>query len=124
MLRASLVAALFSCSLCDWDTFPVKSINLNAAPSIEFYEREMLAQLGVFDPHAVAGIAASDGSYILVGKGLESESSSSREAFAAKLSASGQAPSPPLAHVHAVLLMRPCARFLAVRLGLEVLCDR
>ena len=104
MLRASLVAALFTCSLCDWDTFPVKSINLNAAPSIEFYERETLAQLGVFDPHAVAGIQASDGSYILVGKGLESESSSSREAFAVKLSASGQA--------HC-LVLRTCAHRIA-----------
>ena len=74
-------------------TYPVKSINLEAAMAPEFFATATLSQWAYFgrvaDPHAVHGITTSDGGYLLVGKAAESEDSARVEGFAVKLDATG-----------------------------------
>jgi len=82
--------------LCDFGngltyTYSVKSINLDSAPDASRYtglNPEGGWQTSIEDPHAVHGITASDGSYILVGK---AETTTSQDAFAVKISSTGKA---------------------------------
>ena len=82
----------------DWTNFPVKSINMSAAYPPAFYmaaspegEASPLQTLApVTDLHPVMGVEVSDGGFVLVGKGVESDGSSIMEAFAVKLSAAGK----------------------------------
>ena len=80
VLWAALVGA-------DVYTYPVKSINLASAMSPSFYTMLTGTQLSpVADLHPVNGIEASDGSFVLAGKGMIS---STNAAFAIKLNSTG-----------------------------------
>ena len=69
-----------------WDVLPVESINLDAADRIQFFEGIPSENIQIFDAHAVHGIEATDGSFVLCGMGVEYESlTAPREAFCAKL---------------------------------------
>lgn len=73
-------------------TYPVKSINLDAAlnpQSFSAYGGEELSVGRTTDVHAFHGIQTSSGSSVLVGKGGESESSANTDAFAVSLSSTG-----------------------------------
>eukprot|EP01063_Lacrimia_lanifica_P024835 TRINITY_DN3265_c0_g1_i14.p1 TRINITY_DN3265_c0_g1~~TRINITY_DN3265_c0_g1_i14.p1 ORF type:complete len:564 (+),score=190.12 TRINITY_DN3265_c0_g1_i14:51-1742(+) len=93
-LCALLLCALVVQALGDVYTYPVKSINLDNAPAVEFYTANDGASLNpVGDLHAVHGIETSDGGYVLVGKGIESEETAEaaiHEAFAVRLDSAGQ----------------------------------
>jgi hypothetical protein len=75
------------------NTYPAKSINLDAAEftdgSFSFYEAHTLYQLGLEDPNAGYGATTTDGGYVVAGGALESESSSNWEGFAVKFSSTG-----------------------------------
>lgn len=71
------------------NTYPVKSINLAQAQSPQFFEAIDSATIGVEDAASCYGVATSDGGYVVVGGGLESETSVNNEAFAMKLSSTG-----------------------------------
>lgn len=73
-----------------YDNFPVKSIGLDKAPGVNFYKATSLEEYGAFDAHAVHGSVLSDGSYVITGKALASEGSSTKKAFAAKLTSGGE----------------------------------
>ena len=73
----------------DFDTFPVKSKNLNQSNPVAFYESPSVAGYGLFDVHPVHGTATSDGGYVMVGKAVEADGSTIRRAFAVKLNATG-----------------------------------
>ena len=72
-------------------TYPVKSINLDAASSVSFYVAYgSTEQMGTVDDlHPVHGVQTTDGSYVIVGKAMESETSELMEAFAVCLNARG-----------------------------------
>ena len=73
-------------------TFPVKSINLNAAASVNFYvSPDLLSPVnyGLYDIHPVHGALLSDGSVVMTGKCVESDGGTLKNAFAVKMSATG-----------------------------------
>ena len=85
-----MLPTLFVSCIGAWDTFPVKSVNLASADAISFFAKQNAeTDLAVLDAHAVHMTETSDGSFVLVGKGVEAEGSSVMEAFAAKLSSTG-----------------------------------
>ena len=86
LLAALIVLECITLALADVYTFPVKSINLAASPTPEWYNVDPASI--VADAHAVMGIQVSDG-YVLCGKGLESETSTNSEAFVVKLNTAG-----------------------------------
>ena len=88
-LRSTLGLALVCGVAADYDNFPVKSVNIAGAASVEFYSSPALASYNIFDVHPVHGCATSDGSYVMAGKALESEDGSFKKAFAVKLSSAG-----------------------------------
>ena len=53
-----------------WDIFPVKSINESIGDPISFYTFGSNYQTGLNDGNVVHGIEAADGSFILVGRGV------------------------------------------------------
>ena len=75
-------------ALAAYDNFPMRSINMAAADTVNFYV--LHSNLSVHQPRATHGTLTSDGGFVLVGRGTESASSSVLEAFAVKLDASGQ----------------------------------
>ena len=90
--------ALVACLLClcvertraAYDNFPLRSTNVNVSQPVEFYVSPDVRSYGLVDPHPVHGALLSDGSYVMVGKALESESTGANtRAFAAKLNATG-----------------------------------
>ena len=87
VLLAAAAASSVSAQATNTATYPVKSINLEAAMAPEFFSTATLSQWSsafgrVADPHAVHGIATSDGGYVLVGKAAEREGSAKVEGFA------------------------------------------
>lgn len=89
MMRALIWLSLVCTIRAEWDTYPVKSISLTAAPSPQFYVSPDVSSYGIFDVHPVHGCKTSDGSYVMTGKALEGESSSVMKAFAVKLTSTG-----------------------------------
>ena len=99
MMLIALVLLLLPClAAAAVNTFPTKSVNLDAAPPPEFYNAVAFAGAAgdLEDPHPVHGIETSDGGFVFVGKALEcgdscgaGQSSSATEAFALKISADG-----------------------------------
>lgn len=91
-----MVVLLLGNALADFDNFPVKSINLVAAATPTTYVNPDVSSYGIFDAHPVHGVETSDGSFVMVGRAVESEDSSILCAFAVKLSSTtvGVAPSP------------------------------
>ena len=71
------------------DTFPVKSVNLGAAPAVDFYVGPDVGQYGLFDVHPVHGALLADGSYVMAGKAVEADGSSVKRMFCIKLSSVG-----------------------------------
>jgi len=76
-----------------YDNYPIKSINLDSAPNVDYYETYSLNN-NLFDyfadPHAVHGSETSDGGYVVCGKATESESGgATSNAFVVKLNANG-----------------------------------
>ena len=69
--------------------FPTKSVNMASADAVEYYHVFDTSATLVDDAHAVAGAPTSDGGYVVVGKGLESDGSSVSEAFALKFTSAG-----------------------------------
>jgi len=84
-----LLANLAGIVLAAYDTFSVKSVNLESADAVSFFEKHSSAAVGIADAHAVYGVEASDGGLVVIGKGLHSEANPSPRAFAAKLDATG-----------------------------------
>lgn len=75
-----------------WQNFPVKSINLNLAPTVKFYEGPSVASHGLYDVHPVHGAVLADGSYVMAGKAIEGESSPAstyKRMFCIKVSSTG-----------------------------------
>ena len=68
------------------DNYPVKSINIENAPGVEYYETFTLNNLFGYeaDPHAVHGIQTYDGGYVMCGKATESNGGGS-DAFVVKV---------------------------------------
>ena len=66
-------------------TFPVKSINLDAAPGVKSYTG---SSDNAVDAHPVFGMTMSKG-FLLCGKGMESETSENMDAFAVLLDKQG-----------------------------------
>ena len=65
--RFGTFALLLQHALADYDTFPVKSINLTGADTIAWYKLEGMGDYGLDDPHPVHGIQLSDGGFLLGG---------------------------------------------------------
>ena len=86
-----VLAAVAVPARADVYTYPVKSINLDAASSVSFYVAYgSTEQMGTVDDlHPVHGVQTTDGSYVIVGKALESEFAENTEAFAMCLDAQG-----------------------------------
>ena len=73
----------------DYDNFPVKSENIDAALPIAYYEQYTLQSYSIADAHPVTGLETSDGGFVLCGKALEADATGSpREAFAVKFTGS------------------------------------
>ena len=93
MLHFNALLALATSKLDQtFDVFPTPSIETPGNPihRIDFFKATASATMGeIADAHAVHCIEASDGSFILVGKGVEREDDGTSEAFAVKLSAAG-----------------------------------
>ena len=74
-------------------TYPVKSINLQTAPSVLWYEQFKSASLSpdglLADAAAGYGVATSDGGFVACGAGNENEDSTNAESFAVKVSSTG-----------------------------------
>mmetsp|Transcript_3708 Transcript_3708/g.7029 ORF Transcript_3708/g.7029 Transcript_3708/m.7029 type:complete len:525 (-) Transcript_3708:75-1649(-) len=84
-------AILASTTLADTYTYPVKSINLDSAASPVYYSAFRPDQMSIgrtVDPHAVHGTEIAPSTVLLSGKGQQSESSSTTDAFAVALSSS------------------------------------
>jgi hypothetical protein len=96
----TLFGLLFSLSFCSslTYTYPAKSINISNSLSPKSYTGfnpedpppGTTWSPKVFDPHAVHGVEAADGSVLYCGKGLRSESSSAASSFAVKISSAGE----------------------------------
>ena len=69
--------------------FPVKSINLANAPTVNMYEAASLEDSGYYDVHPVHGAVLSDGSYVMAGKSLETDGGSAKRMFCVKLTSAG-----------------------------------
>eukprot|EP00930_Biecheleria_cincta_P073619 TRINITY_DN608_c0_g1_i1.p1 TRINITY_DN608_c0_g1~~TRINITY_DN608_c0_g1_i1.p1 ORF type:complete len:842 (-),score=106.92 TRINITY_DN608_c0_g1_i1:201-2726(-) len=90
LLAVFLLGSLPS-SLGDVYTYPVKSINLESAMKPAFYTA--IDPSGTLSPiadfHPVHGIQTQDGGFVLVGKALHNETTTSKTAFAVKLDMAG-----------------------------------
>jgi hypothetical protein len=89
-MKRVLLLSLLRPAACGYDAFPVKSVNLGTADPVSFYKLHSMHQISLEDAHPVYGFEASDGGFIYCGKGVESESSTDSEGFAAKFNTHGQ----------------------------------
>jgi hypothetical protein len=71
------------------NTYPVSSISLTDAWSPEFFEAIDSETIGLVDAVSGYGVATSDGGFVVVGGGYESEAFLHNSAFAMKLSSTG-----------------------------------
>lgn len=88
-LRLALAFASVIAVHADYYTYPVKSVNLDAAMQPDWYKGFGPAS-GTTDAHGVHGIETSDGGYVVCGKSAAGTASPKKlEAWALKTSATG-----------------------------------
>ena len=69
--------------------FPVKSVNIANAPTVNFYLAASLESSDYFDIHPVHGAVLADGSYVMAGKSLETDGGTAKRMFCLKLTSTG-----------------------------------